>query len=523
MKKNLFFVSMFYAAVSIHSLDAQQRYLDDVFTAVTVTNDVTYAQNITVITGSPALSSLKMDVYEPTGDTLTARPLVLLFHTGSFLPAVMNGQPTGSKKDSAVVEMCIRFAKKGYVAAAVTYRQGWNPLASSQDVRTGTLINAAYRGVQDAHTCVRYFRKDIATNGNQYKVDGNRIAIGGIGTGSYISLAYAYFDKYSELNMAKFVNFNVSPPAPYIDTTLSGDFQGTLARPLNNPSNVGYSSAVNMVFNCGGALGDSSWLEAGNIPVVGLHCTKDPNAPYKTGAVIVPTTGDFVLEASGSHDILRRANNTVFGDINAILKLGTYSDPYTTRANQLNNGYEGLFPFVTPAALPGIMCSSPTILLPGQEQGAPWDWWNEAWYKAAATSVGQNGDTMACNAKRGNPDMSPVKGRKYIDTIQGYLAPRIVNVLALPGNTVTGMNESAVIFNLNMYPNPSSNVINITTSGTQPISSIEIYNITGKLVRKETGINAIRFTLSKQQLSEGMYFMKVFSGEAESVHKVIFN
>jgi dienelactone hydrolase len=67
-----------------------------------------------------------MDVYEPSGDTASVRPLVLVLHTGSFLPAVMNGQPTGGRKDSAVVEMCTRFAKKGYVAAAVSYRLGWN-------------------------------------------------------------------------------------------------------------------------------------------------------------------------------------------------------------------------------------------------------------------------------------------------------------------------------------------------------------------------------------------------------------
>src|ERR1035437_10377901 len=128
MKKILLLASMFCTAASFSLLNAQQRYLDDVFTGVTVTSDIVYATNITVITGTPAAGSLKMDVYEPTGDTASARPLILVFHTGSFLPAVMNGQPTGSKKDSAIVEMCTRFAKKGYVAAAVDYRQGWNPL-----------------------------------------------------------------------------------------------------------------------------------------------------------------------------------------------------------------------------------------------------------------------------------------------------------------------------------------------------------------------------------------------------------
>lgn len=519
MKKNLRFAVLMFLACAGGFLNAQpQRYLDEVFSSVNVTYGVTYAQNISVLTGSPTLSYLVMDVYEPDGDTLPERPLVLVLHTGSFLPAVFNGQPTGDNKDSATVEMCMRFAKRGYVAAAVNYRLGWNPLSSSQETRTGTLINAAYRGVQDAHTCVRYFRKDAATNGNVFKVDVNRIAVGGIGTGGYISLAYAYFDKYTELEIDKFIDFTQNPPfgKPYIDTAMSGDFQGTLARPLNNPSNLGYSSDINMVFNCGGALGDSTWLEAGDVPVVAFHCTNDPNAPYTTGAVIVPTTGDFVVEASGSYDVIRRANNPTFGDINSILKQGApYTDVYSARANQVNDGFEGLFPFITPAPQPAINCNG--IMLPGQEQGAPWDWWDEATYKANATAVGQNGDTMACNAKRGNPDMSAAKGKAYIDTIQGYLAPRMFKALNI---WPAGIQNSTVNSGISVYPNPSNDLVNITSNG-KTIKSIDICNIAGQLVKRETGLSCFNYSLSKKTMTEGIYFIKVETENNNSVHKVV--
>jgi acetyl esterase/lipase len=193
MKKTLLFSTILTLLCTGKQIQAQQRYLNDVFSSVTVTNDITYGQNKTVISGSPVLTDLKMDVYEPSGDTASVRPLVLVLHTGSFLPAVMNGQPTGGRKDSAVVEMCTRFAKKGYVAAAVSYRLGWNPLSSQQEVRTGTLINAAYRGVQDAHTCVRYFNMEAVTNGNPFKIDTNNVVVGGLGTGGYLALGYAYF------------------------------------------------------------------------------------------------------------------------------------------------------------------------------------------------------------------------------------------------------------------------------------------------------------------------------------------
>ena len=33
----------------------------------------------------------------PAGDTATDRPVVIILHTGSFLPAIANGQATGIK------------------------------------------------------------------------------------------------------------------------------------------------------------------------------------------------------------------------------------------------------------------------------------------------------------------------------------------------------------------------------------------------------------------------------------------
>ena len=94
------------------SVSAQDRYLDDVFSAVTVTSDVTYATNISILPmlqGLPAgPATLKCDIYEPDGDTETNRPVIILVHTGSLLPPVLNGQATVSKSDLSIVEQCTR-------------------------------------------------------------------------------------------------------------------------------------------------------------------------------------------------------------------------------------------------------------------------------------------------------------------------------------------------------------------------------------------------------------------------------
>ena len=130
------------------SVSAQDRYLDDVFPTATVTSDVIYAINISVIPAliglPPGPDTLKCDIYEPDGDTETNRPVIILAHTGSFLPPVVNGQATGSKSDLSIVEQCNRWAKKGYVAVAMDNRLGWNPTSTDQQVRTSTLLGAAY-------------------------------------------------------------------------------------------------------------------------------------------------------------------------------------------------------------------------------------------------------------------------------------------------------------------------------------------------------------------------------------------
>jgi hypothetical protein len=80
-------------------------------------------------------------------------------HPGNFLPTYVNMAPTGSKEDSVIVEMSTRFAKRGYVVAAISYRLGCNPYAAgggiNLDIRKGTFIQAMYRAMQDAK-CVRF-------------------------------------------------------------------------------------------------------------------------------------------------------------------------------------------------------------------------------------------------------------------------------------------------------------------------------------------------------------------------------
>ena len=72
-------------------------------------------------------------------------------------------------------------------------------LAGTQVERTYQLINAAYRGVQDARTAVRYFRMNAAEMDNEYGIDPDKIAMFGDGTGGYVTLASATLQDYNDI------------------------------------------------------------------------------------------------------------------------------------------------------------------------------------------------------------------------------------------------------------------------------------------------------------------------------------
>ena len=59
---------------------------------------------------------------------------------------------------------------------------------------------------------------------------------------------------------------------PLIDTAIYGDWFGYGGNPqLNMENHKGYFSDHDMILNMGGAIGDISWLEAGDKPIVAVH------------------------------------------------------------------------------------------------------------------------------------------------------------------------------------------------------------------------------------------------------------
>ena len=448
-----------------------QRYLSDVFTdaQIVTTPDVTFGQNIDFLTSNfsdvsqygpevvqlqtlvstmqpipaeffnpadPAtavkVANLRMDVYQPDQvlDDLDSRPVFIFVHTGNALPPPINGSPNGTRKDSSAVEVCKRMAKRGYVAISMSYRGGWNPLGATVQIRRGTLLNAIYRAIHDVKQCIRTVKADAA-GANTLQADPSRIIVYGEGTGGYIALATATLDQASEYYIEKFLPDPFDPTTSYIDSTKVGNiegFGGSLC--LYRPN--GQNSDFNFCVNAGGALADTSWLAPGDVPMVAFHTVFDPFAPYTEGIVIVPTTNEQVVPVQGSNLFMQLVNE--YGNNSAFAALD--SDPFTDRARalygttqvhtgstvQIRTGTEGHFPMVTtdwPAVAPGT-----------QEEASPWQWWDQNSALAQTIVVAPN-ITANMASLSSNPNSSPAKGRAYIDTIVGYMSPRIVCALEL--------------------------------------------------------------------------------------------
>ena len=512
------------------SANAQVRYLDPVFTDVTVQSNEKYGENIQVLTGAPVKVDLRMDVYTPTGDTETLRPVVLLFHTGNFLPAIINGGPFGSKTDSAVVEMCNQFAQRGYVAMGVGYRLGWNPVSSDDNVRRSTILQAAYRGIHDCRAAIRYLKKSVAEDGNPYGIDTSMIVVGGMGTGGYISLGAAFLSDYSEVaTLAKFINLSNSQPyvIPQVHGNIDGtnntfipiDTMGTMA-PFNIANYPTYSSSFSMAFHLGGALGDSSWVNDGEMPVVSIHAPTDPFAPFALGNVIVPTTGEIVIGNAAGGGLVQKRQNA-FGN-NDIWEQQGFNDPVTLSSN---SDMEGLYAFNPLPAKDDTACY-PFPGFPatqGLPDAGPWNWYNEATFIATWDIVNPSppvtGAMQNCSSLQGS-DNDPVRSRLFIDTAMQYLAPRIMWATGiLP---VTNIEDLILGRSLSVFPNPARDMIRIETADlAHPIQQVSIMDLAGRTVSKESNILSDKVTISVSHLPAGIYLLEVAATKGRHTQKIV--
>ena len=269
-------------------IKSQIRYLDEIFEEVTITEDVVYGNApdlpfIFLFEWNTYDIDLEMDIYEPTGDTLTNRPVIVFIHSGAFF--------LGHNEVDDVVALSTASAKRGYVAVSMNYRLGLNILSSYSGER------AVYRGVQDASAAVRYLREFH----QDYGIDYENIFVWGTSAGSFIGLHLA---------------FTEDDERP--ESTFGGGGDPDLGCINCAGNDYAHDSKPKAVISCWGAIGDLDWIDQdNNIPTIMFHGTLDPVVPFNSG---YPFTIDIALPSVyGSnliHDRLNEMNieNDLYGE-----------------------------------------------------------------------------------------------------------------------------------------------------------------------------------------------------------------
>ena len=92
------------------------RYIDEVFDEVSKTEDIVYGNApdlpfIFLFEWNTFDIDISMDIYEPEGDTISNRPVIIFAHTGAFF--------SGHNELDDVVDLSISAAKRGYVSISM--------------------------------------------------------------------------------------------------------------------------------------------------------------------------------------------------------------------------------------------------------------------------------------------------------------------------------------------------------------------------------------------------------------------
>ena len=301
-----FIIFTILTSIAANAQSLPNRYQEDVFDTWTETSEVLFSTDVPQpvpgggfyewLTGYPLNvdefettdEDLYMDIFQPDGDTLSMRPLIIICFGGGFL--------TGSKDHWSIRLLAEQLARRGFVTATIDYRLGMNIFDSDLSNR------AVYRGLQDGRSAVRFFRADAAGS-NIYKIDPDQIFIGGHSAGAFIATHNAYLDKDSE-----------RPLSTYVWTQDSTDDCPDLGCLDCAGDNQEYSGHANAIFSLAGALGFTDFIEASDDPtMVMFHSEDDGTVPFTNGEpfsdILWLVVGSDLPNVYGSSDMADQADS----------------------------------------------------------------------------------------------------------------------------------------------------------------------------------------------------------------------
>jgi len=208
----------------------------------------------------------------------------------------------------------------------------------------------------------------------------------------------------------------------------------------------------------------------------------------------------------------------------------TWTDPYTmaakSRYGQTYSYWSPVNPTITvesdmEGSFPVVLPLITSAQAPLQNQASPWEWWDPNHPLATAVvSAGPPPVTAHMANSLSNPDMSVQKGLTYLDTIQGYIMPRICEVLKANGVNI-GINENEVLTAATtLFPNPATNSFRISSEIIEEADVVDIMNINGQVVKTLTEVE-MNERIDVSNLSDGVYFVTIHTSNGVATKKLI--
>lgn len=227
------------------------RYLNPIFQRVDVTKNIIYARKKQ---SDGQYIDLKYDIYQPNGDTLAERPVMLLIHGGAYLKLLDQNSPD-------IVLLSEYFAKRGYVCVSIDYRQETNLLGLLSEK---TMVKAVSRALIDTKEAVDHLVSTYQA-GNPYRLDTSKAIIGGVSAGAVSTMFISFLDSLQMLP-AQYQQWIIEANGPEADSILRHKFD--FIKPK-------------IAVSISGAVLDTAWIKPNGIDLLLVHGSADEIVPYK--------------------------------------------------------------------------------------------------------------------------------------------------------------------------------------------------------------------------------------------------
>jgi hypothetical protein len=213
--------------------------------------------------------NLNYSFVAPARDTLKYRPFVLMVHEGAFLFGDL-GNELGKAR---------LLARKGYAAASINYRLGFNGGSQANACGGNNLevIQAVYRAVQDTYAALHYF----AGKADEFGIDPGQIVLAGSSAGAIAISAAVYMTEQ---------DFEALQPG----------IVKTLGKLDPNPKGAPFKVTA-LLSSLGYGVFKSSYLTTANAkPTVFFQRTGDNVLPFQKGTFL---SCPFYLSSEGAKPV----------------------------------------------------------------------------------------------------------------------------------------------------------------------------------------------------------------------------